>query len=194
MSGLTESQKLKELTSREREIMSFVILGKSNKNIALHFGISRRTVEAHRLHIMQKTGCNNVIELLEYTLLERKILENELLQSEERYRMLLDDLTEIICRFKKDGTILFVNSAYCKMLGKSCESLIGQSWAPNAHHEDLMMINEKLCSLSPNNDVVLIENRIFDATGNIRFMQFINRAFFDINGNLTEIQSVGREI
>ena len=194
MSSLTECQKLIKLTSREREVMSFVILGKSNKDIAKILGISRRTVEVHRLHFMQKTGCNNLIELLEYSLLERKILENELSQSEEQYKTLLDDQTEVICRFKIDGTILFVNSAYCKMFGNSRESLIGQSWVPNAHHEDLTMINEKLCSLSPNNDVVVIENRIFDASGNIRFMQFINRAFFDTNGNLTEIQSVGREI
>jgi PAS domain S-box-containing protein len=194
MSNLTESQKLIKLTSREREIMSFVILGKSNKDIAKHFGISRRTVEVHRLHIMQKTGCNNLIELLEYSLLERKKLENELLQIEERYITLLDDLTEIICRFKIDGTILFVNSAYCKMFGISRASLIGKSWAPNAHHEDLSMINEKLLNLSPNNNIVIVENRIFDNSGNIRFMQFINRAFFDTNGNLTEIQSVGREI
>jgi PAS domain S-box-containing protein len=194
MSNLTESQKLIKLTSREREIMSFVILGKSNNDIAKHFGISRRTVEVHRLHIMKKTGCNNLIELLEYSLLERKKLENELLQNEERYKTLLDDLTEIVCRFKIDGTILFVNSAYCKMFGKSRESLIGQSWTPNAHDEDISIINEKLCILAPNNDVVLIENRILDASGNLRFMQFINRAFFDINGNLIEIQSVGREI
>ncbi len=194
MSNLTESQKLIKLTSREREVMSFVILGKSNKDIAKHFGISRRTVEVHRLHIMQKTGCNNLIELLEYSLLEHKKLENELLQIEERYITLLDDLTEIICRFKIDGTILFVNSAYCKMFGKTRKSLIGQSWTPNAHHEDISMINEKLLSLSPKNSIVLIENRIFDNSGNMRFMQFINRAFFDTNGNLTEIQSVGREI
>jgi PAS domain S-box-containing protein len=123
-----------------------------------------------------------------------RLLEMQHWESEERYKSLLDDQTEIICRFKIDGTILFVNIAYCKLFGKSRESLIGQSWAPIAHHEDVLMINQKLNSLTPTNDVVAIENRVFDALGNMHLMQFINRAFFDINGKLIEIQSVGREI
>jgi PAS domain S-box-containing protein len=121
-------------------------------------------------------------------------LERQHFESEERYRYLLEDQTELICRFKIDGTILYVNSAFCNMFGKSRESLIGHSWAPVAHPDDLSLIFEKINSLTPANDVVLITNRVFDASSNIRMMQFINRAFFDTNSKLLEIQSVGREV
>ena len=44
------------LTPRQREIMTLVLAGHPNKNIAADLGISQRTVEHHRASIMHKTG------------------------------------------------------------------------------------------------------------------------------------------
>jgi FixJ family two-component response regulator len=55
--------RLAQLTDREREIMTFAVAGDSNKAIAKRLGISHRTVEIHRSHILQKTGANSVLEL-----------------------------------------------------------------------------------------------------------------------------------
>lgn len=55
--------RLAQLTEREREIMAFAVAGDSNKAIAKRLGISHRTVEIHRSHILQKTGANGVLEL-----------------------------------------------------------------------------------------------------------------------------------
>ena len=44
------------LTIRQRQIMSLMIKGETNKNMALTLGISQRTVETHRTVIMKKTG------------------------------------------------------------------------------------------------------------------------------------------
>jgi len=51
------------LTSREMEIMSWVVAGHSNKEIARQLGISHRTVEIHRARILKKTGTTNPLEL-----------------------------------------------------------------------------------------------------------------------------------
>jgi len=114
--------------------------------------------------------------------------------SEEQYRVLLEDQTEVICRFKVDGTILYVNDAYCRLFGKSRESLIGHKWQPVAWHEDTQLIHEKLQQLSPDNPIAVIENRVVCKGGVIRWAQFINRGFFDDEGRLIETQSVGRDI
>lgn len=55
--------RLAELTEREREIVSFVLAGYSNKAIARYLGISHRTVEAHRSKILKKTQTASVYEL-----------------------------------------------------------------------------------------------------------------------------------
>lgn len=51
------------LTLREHEILSLALSGQSNKYIARQLGISHRTVELHRSHILQKTGKSNMLEL-----------------------------------------------------------------------------------------------------------------------------------
>ena len=54
----------KSLTPREQEILAAIVTGKRNKVIAADLGISERTVETHRAHIMAKSGASNVIELV----------------------------------------------------------------------------------------------------------------------------------
>ena len=124
----------------------------------------------------------------------RKQTEEARLGSEARYRALLEDQTELICRFQADGTILYVNNAYCRYFGKSAEELIGHHWQPVALAEDLPHISAKLDTLSPTHPVVTIENRVILTSGEIRWGQFVNRAFFNDRGELTEIQAVARDI
>jgi two-component system response regulator FixJ len=52
------------LTYRERQILQYVIDGRTNKEIAVDLGLSYRTVEVHRRHIMEKIGARNTAELV----------------------------------------------------------------------------------------------------------------------------------
>lgn len=52
------------LTYRERQILQFVVDGHTNKEIAVDLGLSYRTVEVHRRHIMEKIGARNTAELV----------------------------------------------------------------------------------------------------------------------------------
>ena len=124
----------------------------------------------------------------------RKHVEILLKQSEQRYQGMLEDQTEIIARFKADGTVLYVNEACCRLYGKRNDEMVGDKWHPVVVQEDLALIQDKLDTLSPANPVVTIENRIVVADGTIRWGQFVNRAFYDEHGSLTEIQTVGRDI
>jgi FixJ family two-component response regulator len=54
---------LEELTQREHEVMMLALAGQTNKAIARQLGISHRTVELHRSHILQKPGAANMLEL-----------------------------------------------------------------------------------------------------------------------------------
>jgi PAS domain-containing protein len=55
-------------------------------------------------------------------------------------------------------------------------------------------LSPQLARLTPENPVVTIENRVRSAKGEMRWMQFVNRATFDRAGRLVEVQSVGRDI
>lgn len=55
--------RLRSLTSREKEIMARIIKGKMNKIIADELNIAMRTVEAHRSHVFEKMGVKSAVEL-----------------------------------------------------------------------------------------------------------------------------------
>ena len=55
--------RLAALTEREREVMKLAVAGLTNKEIAQRLGISYRTVEIHRTHVMHKSGATNLLEL-----------------------------------------------------------------------------------------------------------------------------------
>jgi FixJ family two-component response regulator len=54
----------RELTPREREVFERIVAGDSNKVIAADFGISIRTVEAHRARIMEKMQARTLVDLV----------------------------------------------------------------------------------------------------------------------------------
>jgi FixJ family two-component response regulator len=62
------TQRLDNLTQREREVLGLIIAGKLNKQIADDLGISIKTVEVHRSRVMEKMGANSVAELVQLVL------------------------------------------------------------------------------------------------------------------------------
>jgi FixJ family two-component response regulator len=53
-----------QLTQREREVMSLVVAGLLNKQIALRLGTSEKTIKIHRSHAMQKMHADSLAELV----------------------------------------------------------------------------------------------------------------------------------
>ena len=57
-------EQIAALTPREHEIMTYVITGMPNKQIAAELGISVETVKIHRGRVTAKLGTESVVELL----------------------------------------------------------------------------------------------------------------------------------
>lgn len=65
-------------TPREIEIIRLLAEGKSNKEIAAELGITLRTVETHRAHIMMKMGLHSLPELIHYAIRDKIITTQDL--------------------------------------------------------------------------------------------------------------------
>jgi FixJ family two-component response regulator len=72
MDELNEANRLRELarekysslSEREREVMTHIVSGMSNNQVAEHLGLSIRTVEVHRAHINKKMNTHTLAELV----------------------------------------------------------------------------------------------------------------------------------
>ncbi|TWG38100.1 PAS domain S-box-containing protein/diguanylate cyclase (GGDEF)-like protein [Acidovorax delafieldii] len=128
--------------------------------------------------------------------LEHRVIERTqaLQQSEQRYLSILEDQTEIICRFDANNRMTFVNDAFCRLFHLRREDVLGRVWSPIVYPDDLPLVTQKLAAIHSRNPVVVIENRVVSGDGSIRWCQFSNRALFDDAGQLVEWQSVGRDI
>lgn len=124
---------------------------------------------------------------------ERKRIEMVLQQSEERYRLMVEDQTELIARFNLDGKLTFVNQAYCRYFGRQHEELIGSSFKPIIFPEDRQKYERHLDSLILENSPETIEYRVM-VDGQVRHLQWSDRVICDRKGNFCEFQAVGRDI
>jgi len=57
-------QRFQSLTVREREVMTLVVSGMLNKQIAAELGASEATVKIHRGHVMEKMQAGSIVELV----------------------------------------------------------------------------------------------------------------------------------
>jgi PAS domain S-box-containing protein len=150
--------------------------------------------EVHAYPIFDSEG--EVSQIVEYCVdvTERTWAESALRESEARYRAVVEDQTELICRFQSDGTLTFVNNAYCRYFGRDYETLVGHSFIPFILEGDQENVQKHLAALNRDTPIGTMKYRVMTPDGRIRWQHWTNRARFDEEGCLIEFQSVGHDI
>ncbi len=123
-----------------------------------------------------------------------KRAEEVLRSSENRYRAIVEDQTELICRFLPHGKLSFVNGAFARYYGKQPGNLTGilfQSFMPE---KDAWSIQEKIASLTPAKPMVTFESRTKRPGGQYNWQHWTLRAIYDSQLALTEYQAVGQDV
>jgi PAS domain S-box-containing protein len=140
--------------------------------------------------------------MAQYAEMKHKILlvvkerqtEAALRESEARYRGVVEDQTEFICRFRPDGTITFVNAAYCRYFGRSFSEVIGIRFSPRIPEEEKILVRNHFRSLTAEHPFAMLEHSTIAPGGEVRWQQWNDRAITDDEGRVIEYQSVGRDI
>ncbi len=125
---------------------------------------------------------------------ERKEAEERLREAEQRYRTVVEEQTELVCRFLPDLTLTFVNGAYSRYFGREPEELVGSSFLEHIPVEDRSIYEGESFLLSMERPTRTVEHRVFKADGEVRWQQWTDRAVFDEEGSPVEYQSVGRDV
>lgn len=124
----------------------------------------------------------------------RKYCAQAIQHSEARYRAIVEDQEELICRNRPDGTLTFVNEAYCRYFGKQRSELVGSNLLPMVSAADQSNVRAAFNRLGPDKLVVTHQSQVLAAGGGVHWVQWTSRCIFNQGGQVIEIQNVGREI
>lgn len=58
------AERYERLTPREKQVMGLVVQGKLNKQVATELGLSHKTIEVHRSHVMEKMEAGSLAQLV----------------------------------------------------------------------------------------------------------------------------------
>ena len=112
----------------------------------------------------------------------------------ERYRAVVEDNIELICRFTSDGILTFVNGAMCTFTGKVPSDLIGTSFYRLMTDTDIARIQESVQNLSIENPNAVMEMRARSFGTTQQWVRWSFHAISDAGGNIAEIQSIGYDV
>ncbi|MDD4952699.1 MAG: PAS domain-containing protein, partial [Desulfovibrionaceae bacterium] len=118
---------------------------------------------------------------------------SELRRSESRYRAVVEDQSELICRFGDDRRITFANRAFCRFFGRQDEEMSGRPFLPEVVDDDLPVLESLLESLSAQSPLKMDDFRVVAPSGETRWIRWTVRAVASESGGLTEYQAVGRD-
>jgi len=121
-------------------------------------------------------------------------LNQKLEESEFRYKAVVDDLTDLICRFTPDYKLTFVNKAYCSFFNVKYDELIGVNWMSFLPEDEQDIVVKRISMLSQNNPYITYEHRVVLSDGSSAWQQWTDRALFNDAGEIFEYQSIGRDI
>lgn len=130
---------------------------------------------------------------LEEDIEKRKKLETELIASEEKYKLLVENQVDMLVKVDMEGRFLFVNPSYCKMFGKTEKELLGKKFMPLVHEEDQKTTEEEMKKLFEEPHCCYFEQRTKTKNG-WRWLAWQDKAILNDQGKVFEIIGVGRDI
>jgi len=116
-----------------------------------------------------------------------------LANSEAKYRLLVENQTDVVIKIDAEHRFLFASPSYCKLFGQSTAELLGQPFMPVVHEEDRALSAAAMAQLLRPPHTCYFEQRAMTVQG-WRWLAWSNRAVLNPQGEVEAIVGVGRDI
>ena len=120
--------------------------------------------------------------------------ERTVVNSRERYRKVIDSQQEYLIRLNSELLITFINQTYAALLGKTPRSMMGMPITDAVQVSIQPKLVKALETVRSGSTPIEIEFMVDDENGSIRWQQWRFEGIRDADGNLTELQGVGRDV
>ncbi len=124
---------------------------------------------------------------------ERKHAEEALLESEQNFRLLVENQNDMVVKVDTEGRFQFVSPSYCKVFGNTEDQLLGQKFMLKVHEDDHESTAKEMEKLYRPPHTAYVEQRAMTKDG-WRWLGWMDTAVLDVEGNVTSIIGVGRDI
>lgn len=124
---------------------------------------------------------------------ERKQAAQLLKESEERYRNVVETQAELICRYLPDTTLTFVNDAYARYFGKTCDELIGTKFIELIPESSRAASLKHIESLITRPRVETQEHEVVRPDGSTGWQRWTDHVILDPAGEVLELQGIGSD-
>ena len=125
---------------------------------------------------------------------ERRRAVADVVENEKRLRTVMADQTDLICRFQPDGTITFVNPAYCAFHGKTEAELLGTNFYKSLAKAGSRADAGAVPALTVEQPVMSFDRRVEAADGHVEWQQCNLRRLERGHAAHEEIQAVMQDI
>jgi two-component system cell cycle sensor histidine kinase/response regulator CckA len=125
---------------------------------------------------------------------EHKRAESERRQTEELYRLVVDNSLDCICLVNTEGDIVFASASNLALLGRDPSELAGRTFAELVHPEDLDGVRDHLRALRRGGPTTATVARMRHADGSWVSIEGNATGIHDEDGELTLVLLIGRDV
>ncbi len=142
-----------------------------------------------------ETGEMYEVQLSGRDVTARRQADDALRASEERFRHLAENASDLISRHAPDGAFLYASPSAFTLLGYTPAELVGTQSMRLVHRDDRAHVIEQLAERPPNAvPGITVTCRMRHKDGHYIWMESTDRVLYDDGGEIVEFQSVSRNV
>jgi len=138
--------------------------------------------------ILQSFASRVVLEL------ERQRAEVALRESEERYRLVAENMTDLVCLHAANGQFLYISPSSVALLGYEPEELVGKTPYDFCHPEDRDRFHHDIHIQAPQGKATSTVYRFRSKSGSYIWLETLTQPILNIQGQVVKLQTTSRAI
>ncbi len=146
--------------------------------------------------VHDSAGNSHTLEGFIIDITDRTLADERIRKSEARYKLLAENMRDLVCLHDLDGTCLYVSPSSEMMLGYLPHELVGTSPQELIHPQDIELVRDAAHSRLVQGKIssIVIEYRMHDKKGDYYWFETMAQTVAGEDGKIVQLQTVSRDI